>query len=725
MKYFSVCSGIEAASCAWENLGWEPVGFSEIEQFPSAVLAHRYPGVKNYGDMTKYKEWENVGSIDLLVGGTPCFVPETLIISNRGLIPIKDIVVGDDVLTHKNRFRKVLRTGSKISNTIIVKGQGQSTGIETTEEHPFLSKIKKRVWVGRERGCWKSEMSIESWTAAKDMKGRMWASPCYWESSENPEIINKGREKDCVKMSDDLAWVIGRWLGDGWCRINERRGYVLICSGKHETELVEERLSKTGLHYSKNEERTTMRYQISNRALSRWLTENFGSSCYKKTMPIWVFGWKYRSSLFDGYISADGCKTHNGKRITTVSPFLALGAVLLAHSLGYSASRRLVYPNRRKTLIEGRSVNENPFWQITIYDRSKSSVIDGMHRWGLVRKVSKSGEEKKVYNIEVEEDNSYVADGICVHNCQSFSIAGLRKGLSDPRGNLMLTFGAIADHFKPRWIVWENVTGVLSSNGGRDFGTYLGMLAELGYGFAFRVLDAQFYGVAQRRRRVFVVGYLGDWRRAAAVLFDGESLSGNPSPSRTKKERFTGVTEKGTGSAVLYNTQPADSRITESKGVCDTVVARWGTGGGNIPLVMATGQGNAEISENQSPTLNCNHEAPILAIAGNTIVRKPENGGNGCGYQADISYTLTKTDEHGVMVGGIVRRLTPEECELLQGFPRNWTRIPWKGKSFEDCPDSPRYKACGNSMAVPVMRWIGERIQMVEEVSSEEHKKSS
>ena len=116
--------------------------------------------------------------------------------------------------------------------------------------------------------------------------------------------------------------------------------------------------------------------------------------------------------------------------------------------------------------------------------------------------------------------------------CQSFSVAGLRKGLDDPRGNLMLTFGAIAARYRPRWLVWENVPGVLSSNEGRDFGAFLGMLGQLGYGFAYRVLDAQYFGVAQRRRRVFVVGCLGDWRSAAAVLFERHSVSGHPAPSR-------------------------------------------------------------------------------------------------------------------------------------------------------------------------------------------------
>lgn len=122
--------------------------------------------------------------------------------------------------------------------------------------------------------------------------------------------------------------------------------------------------------------------------------------------------------------------------------------------------------------------------------------------------------------------------------CQSFSIAGLRGGLADDRGNLALEFLRLAQRTRPKWLVWENVPGVLSSSGGRDFGSILGGLVELGYGFAYRVLDAQYFGVAERRRRVFVVGYLGDWRRAAAVLFERHSLSGHPAPRREKGQRI-------------------------------------------------------------------------------------------------------------------------------------------------------------------------------------------
>ena len=148
--------------------------------------------------------------------------------------------------------------------------------------------------------------------------------------------------------------------------------------------------------------------------------------------------------------------------------------------------------------------------------------------------------------------------------CQSFSVAGLRKGLDDPRGNLMLTFGAVARKFRPRWLVWENVPGVLSSNGGRDFGAFLGMLGQLGYGFGYRVLDAQHFGVPQRRRRVFVVGCLGDWRSAAAVLFERHSLQGHLAPRRETREVAPTIPSRSTGGGGLGTDFDCDGGLIRS-----------------------------------------------------------------------------------------------------------------------------------------------------------------
>ena len=304
--------------------------------------------------------------------------------------------------------------------------------------------------------------------------------------------------------------------------------------------------------------------------------------------------------------------------------------------------------------------------------------------------------------------------------CQSFSVAGLRKGLEDPRGNLALTYVGILDKFRPKWCIWENVPGVLSSNGGRDFGSFLGALVECGYGFAYRVLDAQNFGVPQRRRRVFVVGCLGDWESAAKVLFESDCLSGNNPKSRVKREATTTYSERGVayggsdgecadtvtskwakGSGgpsgnecglfvahKVYETHPADSRVKEMGDVCQTVTSRWGTGGGNVPLVQA-------YSIREDAKAN-NFSATPLTVTPALQAMQPS-------VQSHHAQTFIA----GNMA---VRRLTPRECERLQGFKDDYTVIPWKkGES----PDGHRYKALGNSMAVPVMKWIGEKINEI------------
>jgi DNA (cytosine-5)-methyltransferase 1 len=296
--------------------------------------------------------------------------------------------------------------------------------------------------------------------------------------------------------------------------------------------------------------------------------------------------------------------------------------------------------------------------------------------------------------------------------CQSFSVAGLRKGLADPRGNLMLTYLAIAQRHRPQWLVWENVPGVLSSNGGRDFGTFLGALGELGYGWAYRVLDAQWFGVAQRRRRVFVVGYFGDWRHPAKILFESESVRRDTPPSREARQEITRSTVqcfdrqrvgeygispvastvcakdfKSASDLVTTFSTPAIGYIKEDH-VASAITRNTGSGGEtqNAAYVMAQ---PVTFHENQRAEVTLNDTAGNLTVSG---------GKPGQGYPA-------------VMSAMQVRRLTPVECERLQGFPDGYTNIPWRKKP--ESPDGPRYKALGNSMAVPVMRWIGERIAKV------------
>jgi DNA (cytosine-5)-methyltransferase 1 len=326
--------------------------------------------------------------------------------------------------------------------------------------------------------------------------------------------------------------------------------------------------------------------------------------------------------------------------------------------------------------------------------------------------------------------------------CQAFSVAGLRKGLADPRGNLTLTFLAILAQYRPRWVVWENVPGVLSENTGA-FGAFLGGLGELGYGFAYRVLDAQYFGVAQRRKRVFVVAYLGDWRPAAAVLFERESLSGHTAPSREKREGVAGDVDGSTTEPIFLDrasfNQGANAQfspVIRQDGVSDALIAR----GPHAVAARMTAFGEYTCDESASTikqrdykdatdlvvttqygevagSLTARHDSSPCADRGQNVVAMRESG-QGYWMQDDIAGTLRAEGEdrpsrpsHVISQNYAVRRLTPTECERLQGFPDGHTAIPYRGKP---AADGPRYKACGNSMAVPVMRWIGERIQKIE-----------
>ncbi len=219
--------------------------------------------------------------------------------------------------------------------------------------------------------------------------------------------------------------------------------------------------------------------------------------------------------------------------------------------------------------------------------------------------------------------------------CQSFSVAGLRLGLDDPRGNLALGFVQLAQRTQPRWILWENVPGALSSHGGRDFGAILGAMAELGYGFAYRVLDARYFGVPQKRRRVFLVGHRGDWRPSAAVLFEQPGAGGDSPPAPAQE----------------HHPRPAS----------------WWNGG--------------QLSQTLDAVLYKKQALP------------------------------EKNRFPALLQNGRLRYITPLEAERLQGFPDGWTDVPFKGRPARD---SHRYKALGNSMAVPVMAWIGSRIAAVE-----------
>lgn len=312
--------------------------------------------------------------------------------------------------------------------------------------------------------------------------------------------------------------------------------------------------------------------------------------------------------------------------------------------------------------------------------------------------------------------------------CQSFSIAGDRTGLDGASG-LMWEYVRCVREVKPDWLLWENVPGALSSSNGEDFRCLLESLDALGYGLAWRVLDAQFFGVAQRRERVFLVGRLGDVEGPCEVLFEPESLSWDTPSSREKRQELaagagggaeaSGFRWNAGGKTALSVGETSPTVVSsEPPAVCSGFRWHQGSGAGAIGFECE-----------QSPTLDT-VKPPAICMAGQmpnsmvsdevcgTLTAHEARGGvdrmrDGIAFSASQSGKQVQ----GVTDGCTVRRLTPRECERLQGMPDDWTKVPYKGKPADECPDTPRYKAIGNSMAVNVMKWLGARIDAIDKGS--------
>ena len=338
--------------------------------------------------------------------------------------------------------------------------------------------------------------------------------------------------------------------------------------------------------------------------------------------------------------------------------------------------------------------------------------------------------------------------------CQSFSIAGGRESL-DGESRLMFEYIRAVRELRPRWFVWENVPGVLNT---RDdaFGCLLDQMDESGYSTAWRMLDAQFFGVAQRRARVWAVGAsrdaFGDLAagRAAAVLFERESVRGNTQSSKQKRQELARAAYERSSGGFKWHQGAGAGNIGYEDEQSPTLVADWHN---PAVLLMQDTQCDAGIEHEMSTPLNCMHEQPIVCVGSDSskpavdvelrstlhaevgavmakaytlktrcgadtyIKRDGTVGTAGKGALAgeDVSFTLAASqDQTLIALDGndyIVRRLTPTECERLQGFSDGWTDVEYRGKP---AADGPRYKALGNSWAVPCARWIGERIEMVE-----------
>ena len=557
---------------------------SEIEKFPKEVTAKRFPNVKQLGDITKINGGE-INPVDIIAGGSPCFPAGTMVLSEKGYVPIETLKVGDLVCTHLGNWKPIEATGHKDAETI--KVSGGHYGIVCTENHPFYAKKEEYRHTHRDgviRG-----LSEAKWVEAKDMLGHRFGAIKTISPLEIPEMRQDDNSKPPLPINEELMYIVGRWLGDGWVRDEHRNGrganstqhQIYICCNQQKRERLAQRLHTLldGIcKIAVIEERTVTKFRFMHKGMCEWLVENFGKYAGGKTIPAWVFGLKTSliEALFSGYIDSDGHDDKNGNiKATTVSKSLAVGMRTVGEILGYQCGLYF-FERPRTTVIEGRTVNQKDI--CTLHFRNtkvKSVIMERDYNWYKCRKIVPTNKTETVYNITVAGDHSYIVEGYAVHNCQDLSVAGKREGLDGERSGLFMEQIRIIkemrnaaitrsdEYIRPRYAVWENVPGAFSSNKGEDFRIVLeefckvadktanvprpadgkwntcGCIMGNGYSIAWRVLDARFWGVPQRRRRIWLVADFGG-ERAAEILFERQGLRRSFAESRKAWEETSG-----------------------------------------------------------------------------------------------------------------------------------------------------------------------------------------
>lgn len=717
--YGSICSGIEAVSVAWKGIG-KPVWFSEIEPFPCAVLAYHYPDIPNLGDMTALVPKilnREISAPDVLVGGTPCFTAGHMVLTEKGYKPIETLKIGDLVVTHQGQLKPILRTGCEVKPVGKLSAVGLPDGIISTPEHPFYAQEWKSINTRRNGKYYrKTIISPPEWVNAENMPNRQWVSLTQFCVMPFGGLHSK-------LTDEEVMFLAGYYLGDGWVRrwTGKNKKAVVFALNRQKYHGFSKAFWQLPHHIT--EKGSVIKVTICNTELADFLLSQFGEKASGKTIPAWCLSSDYREQLFAGYMATDGSRQGDKYSANTVSKTLAYGVAALAQTLGYVASVAEINVEPIKE-IQGRMVNQQNYFQVRMFPQksSRKSRLDSNRLLRTVQSFTPIGNDV-VYNIEVADDNSYILNNAVVHNCQAFSVAGKRESLDDDRGNLTLVLIHILEAIDyvrnkngqpPCVLVWENVPGVLSTKD-NAFGHFLaglvqeceplqpagGKWTDAGYVHSkrtvgWRILDAQYFGVAQRRKRVFLVASARK-RSVAKILIEPKVLRGDIETGGSKGKSPTGFIE----------TSFAQYRQSDTAG---TVRASGGALSGGSETLIVHGTQDPIVSRDVAHCLGRNggQENILFEVKGAEAVRISE--------VQDKTPTLKARMGTGgnnipcIIKPPVARKLTPTECERLQGLPDGWTQIPYRNKPAEDCPDSPRYKAIGNSMAVPVMKWIGERV---------------
>ena len=653
--------------------------------------------------------------VGLLWASPDCFTAGTLVLTQSGYKPIEEIKVGELVLTHKNRWMPVVETMTSKKPVMEVKGYGHP-GIVCSLKHPF--------YVSQKGDGENSESKFK--TAEELQPGKdYWGVPVIQETgSNNPNATN------------GMAWLAGRYVGDGWLRTEEKHSEIVITCGKQDIDyLAAELPAKSKRRWSFREVRTGGQFTLCDKNITQWVFYNFGKLSHKKFIPTWLYSEnaEIKKAFLEGYVSADGHREGGLIETTTVSKKLAFGLVTLLASLGKPAT---VYKAEQKTdVIEGRKVNVRPIWKVKWRDE-----IDEVHKqtfekdgiiWRPIRKVTDLGRMETVYNIGVAEDESYVAEGIIVHNCKHFSKAKGSALVDRKIRGLAWIVLRWAATVRPRVIMLENVEEFVTWGpvrkgkpvkklSGTTFKKWKNQLLNLGYAVEHRELIAADYGAPTSRKRFVLVARCDGrpivWpERTHAPANSQEVKSGKLKPWRSAAE----IIEWSLPMYSVFDSKEEIKRkygVTAVRPLADATMRRIIRGVDKFtiksgkPFIIPTGHGERA---GQAPRVH-DIEAPLSTVvstvkqnlcAANIVSYHAEQGENARTVDLRTPLpTIDASNRFGLTSAQLVEyygNATPpdltEPMRTVTSHDREGLLSCHLDKYFSD-----GYSGCGNGMEEPV-----------------------
>lgn len=478
------------------GIDYEIVDYVEIDKY--AVKSFNAIHNTNF-EPQDITTWDKDIDVDLIMHGSPCVTADSLILTKGGYKPIIDVQVGDEVLTKSNVWQKVVKKfDNGVHQTCYLDGMGFEN-IHCTLNHKFYVREMYRKGHKSIR-CFKEPV----FKMAKDLTKKDYFGV--------PVIQD---EKHFYTNECDFWYMLGMYLGDGW--LSKTSNDIIIACNDSKLEKLKSKLDINKWKYTINDNDSCCRVRFANRDIHNFIQRYIGTGSEHKHIPYEILALpkEQLQEFYNGYLDTDGCIINGKHQFSSINREMIYSFGLIINKLYHRPVYLYKIKTKPITIIEGRVVNQKDWYQLRfnpVVNKQDHTFYEDGYIWYPFNKLVMA-EKENVYNMEVEEDHSYIVQGCISKNCQDFSLAGKQAGgdkNSGTRSSLMYETIRIVEKLKPKYVVWENVKNLLSKKHRHNFDAYLETMENLGYKNYYQVLNAKDYGIPQNRERVFTVSILGD-----------------------------------------------------------------------------------------------------------------------------------------------------------------------------------------------------------------------